>query len=183
MSFEAQLKTKQEFRLRVKKLKAELAFEEKKNRSNILLNKLEKLREFREANTILFYWSMRDEVYTHELIEKWYLNKTILLPSVSGDHLQLKIFKGRDKMISGEQFGIGEPDGEIVDDHSSIDMIVVPGIAFDQHNNRLGRGRGYYDKFLQFGNACKVGICFNFQLFPSIPVDKHDVPMDYVITD
>lgn len=59
--------------------------------------------------------------------------------------------------------------------------MVVPGIAFDKENNRLGRGRGYYDKLLKAANAIKVGVCFEFQFFDRIPTEEFDVKMNYVI--
>lgn len=82
----------------------------------------------------------------------------------------------------GEAFGILEPVGELYTDYDAIDLIVVPGVAFDRHGNRLGRGRGYYDKILKETRvARKVGICFGFQFVEEVPVDELDVRMDLVI--
>ena len=75
-----------------------------------------------------------------------------------------------------------EPVGELYTDYDAIDLIVVPGVAFDRHGNRLGRGRGYYDKILKETHvARKVGICFGFQFVEEVPVDELDVRMDLVI--
>ena len=85
-------------------------------------------------------------------------------------------------MKAGESFGILEPVGELYTDYDSIDMIVVPGVAFDRQGNRLGRGRGYYDKILKETRAAKkVGICFDFQFVEEVPVDELDVRMDLVV--
>ena len=87
-------------------------------------------------------------------------------------------------MQAGEQFGIGEPTGPEFTDLESIDMIIVPGVAFDSHGNRMGRGRGFYDRLLKSTpNAAKIGVGYDFQLLDTIPVEPHDVPMDCVITD
>ncbi|MDA3778950.1 MAG: 5-formyltetrahydrofolate cyclo-ligase, partial [Bacteroidales bacterium] len=76
-----------------------------------------------------------------------------------------------------------EPIGETFTDYNSIDIIVVPGVAFDDNMNRLGRGKAYYDKLLHNCKAKKIGICFNFQIINKVPVDKHDITMDLVISD
>ena len=83
-------------------------------------------------------------------------------------------------------FGIAEPDVDAEPcEPSEIDLIVVPGTAFTQAGARMGRGRGYYDKYLsQPGfRGVKVGVCYAHQLVGELPVEPHDVFMDYVITD
>ena len=84
-------------------------------------------------------------------------------------------------MRKGEAYSILEPIGEEFIDIDKIDVVIVPGIAFDKENNRLGRGRGYYDKLLTTANAIKVGVCFDFQFFDRIPTEEFDVKMNYVI--
>jgi len=177
------METKADFRNHIKAKKREFSLDEKKQLSVPIFKTLEELAVFNKAKTILFYWSMKDEVHTHDVVTKWYQYKTILLPSVNGADLKLKQFTGTDNMEPGEGFGIGEPTGAYFTDYDKIDMIVVPGVAFDKQRNRLGRGRGYYDKLLQSQNAIKLGVCFNFQLFDSIPVDEHDIKMDLLISE
>ena len=122
---------------------------------------------------MLLYWSMDDEVFTHDYVCKWAGKKTVLLPCVKGDVLELRVFKGMESLQPGEAFGILEPVGELYTDYDAIDLIVVPGVAFDRHGNRLGRGRGYYDKILKETRvARKVGICFGFQFVEEVPVDE-----------
>lgn len=76
-----------------------------------------------------------------------------------------------------------EPTGEPFTDYAAIDVAVVPGMGFDTSCRRLGRGKGYYDRLLpKAANACKIGVCFGFQLLASIPADGHDVKMDRIIT-
>lgn len=175
---------KQELRRQIRAAKKAVPLSEKLERSVPILDQVERLDEFQKASIVLLYWSMEDEVQTHGFVERWYLEKTILLPCVDGDDLKLRQYTGPECMKAGEQFGIGEPTGEEFTRLDEIDMIVVPGIAFDKHNNRMGRGRGFYDRMLKSTpNACKVGIGFRFQLFENIPVEPFDVPMDKVIIE
>ncbi len=174
---------KNNLRKRIKVLKAELSLEEKRRRSVTILQQLEQQEAFQKARTIMIYWSMPDEVQTHDFVEKWYLQKQIILPSVCGDELELRIFEGKDRMKEGQAFCILEPTTKFTDPEEIIDLIVVPGVAFDKENNRMGRGRGFYDKLLTKSSACKIGICFDFQLFEKIPVEHFDIPMDLVITE
>ncbi len=80
-------------------------------------------------------------------------------------------------------FGILEPTGLDFTDYSQIDLGIIPGVVFDRDLNRLGRGKGYYDKLLPLLDAAYlVGVCFSFQLKVKIPVESHDFPMNSVIS-
>lgn len=79
--------------------------------------------------------------------------------------------------------GIMEPEGENFTDYRKVDLIIVPGVAFDRKMNRLGRGRGFYDRFLPAISAPKMGICFDFQLFDQVPSDSNDIKMDYIVSE
>lgn len=148
------------------------------------MQQVEALAQFRKAGTVLLYWSMEDEVQTHDFVNRWYKEKRLLLPCVDGDDLKLRQYTGPECMVSGEQFGIGEPTGEEYTELDKIEMIIVPGVAFDGRNNRMGRGRGFYDRLLKSTpNAFKVGVAFDFQMVEEVPVEAFDVPMDAVITE
>lgn len=137
---------------------------------------------FRAANTVLLYHSLKDEVDTHEFIKKWSSEKRILLPVVKGDDLELRIYTGPQDMKTGA-YGIEEPIGETFTDYAEIDFIAVPGVAFDREGNRLGRGKGYYDRLLpRIPSAFKAGICFPFQLIDKVPTEPFDICMDIIIT-
>ena len=148
------------------------------------MQQVEQLSQFQNATTVLLYWSMEDEVQTHDFVNRWYRQKTILLPCVNGDDLRLRQYTGPECLTAGEQFGIGEPIGPEFTDLEKVDLIIVPGVAFDRQNNRMGRGRGFYDRLLKSTpNAYKVGVGFDFQLVESVPVEPFDVPMDKVVID
>ena len=175
--------TKDELRKWIRSEKKKISLNEKKQRSESIWEKLEKNEFFLKASVVLLYWSMDDEVYTHEFVTKWATQKTLLLPVVDGENLRIKPFTGIQNMIISEQFGIGEPIGNDFDDLSKIEVIIVPGVAFDKKRNRMGRGRGYYDKLLSTNNAYKIGVGFDFQIFDSIPTENFDIPMDCVISE
>ncbi|MBO4589118.1 MAG: 5-formyltetrahydrofolate cyclo-ligase [Bacteroidales bacterium] len=173
---------KKELRIQIRAAKKAVPFCEKLSRSRAIMSKVEELDRFREAKVVLLYWSMEDEVQTHDFVEKWYKSKTILLPCVDGDDLRLRQYTGADCMREGEQFGIGEPTGEEYTDLESVDAIIVPGVAFDKEGHRMGRGRGFYDRLLKSTpNAYKIGVCFDFQMVENVPVEPHDVMMDRVV--
>lgn len=153
-----------------------------KQHSAKILAALEAHPAFRAAKTVLLYYSLKDEVDTHAFVRKWSNQKQILLPVVVGDDLELRLYTGPEGMQISS-YGIEEPVGEAFTDYDSIDLIVVPGVAFDQKGNRLGRGKGYYDRLLpQIPSAYKAGICFPFQLVEEVPAEPHDVCMDIIIT-
>jgi 5-formyltetrahydrofolate cyclo-ligase len=174
-------KEKQRLRIEIKKLKSNCPEELKQTKSEMIFSKLETEDYFFSANTVMAYWSLPDEVQTHDFIIRWSDSKQFILPVVSGDELEMRVFDGLHSMKSGSSFGILEPTGVVFKDIQKIDLIIVPGIAFDLSGNRLGRGKAYYDKFLKSSPAIKTGVCFDFQLVPNVPVSDHDIKMDYVL--
>lgn len=172
---------KQECRKYIRELKKRYSLAEKKEKSAEIWKKVEHNTFFRDARTVLIYWSMDDEVYTHDFIRKWADRKTFLLPCVRGGELEIYYYEGEDKMCPGEAFGILEPTGQQCPGLDCIDLVLVPGVAFDREGNRLGRGKGYYDKILRGISAWKIGIGFDFQVLDHIPVEAFDVKMDEVI--
>ena len=95
--------------------------------------------------------------------------------------MELRRYTGPSDLAIGA-YNIMEPTGEVYDDYKEIDLAVIPGVAFDAEGNRMGRGKGYYDRFLPLvPQAYKLGVCFPFQKVDSIPTDEHDIRMDEVI--
>lgn len=175
---------KQELRKQVRAAKREVPLEDKIRRSMPIMQQVGELALFQSAQTVLLYWSMDDEVYTHDFVRQWYQKKCLLLPCVDGDDLLLRRYTGPDSMQPGPQFGIPEPTGPVFDELDKIEMIIVPGVAFDRHNNRMGRGRGFYDRLLKTTpKAKKIGVAFSFQLFDTIPTEPFDVPMNLVVVE
>ena len=169
----------------MRELKRAVPPEEKLRRSEGIMRQIEALPEFQKARVVLLYWSMADEVQTHDFVERWYKEKVLLLPCVDGDDLLLRQYTGPECMVAGEQFGIGEPTGSPEwTDLDAIDVIIVPGVAFDRAGNRMGRGRGFYDRLLKTTpKAMKIGVAFDFQMIDDVPVEPFDVKMDRIITE
>lgn len=115
-------------------------------------------------------------------LEPWPEDRNIALPRVEGDHLILHWVAGPDELLLG-RFGILEPSASApVADPNGLDLILVPGVAFDRGGGRLGRGRGCYDRLLVKTSAFKVGLCFDWQIVPEVPREPHDILMDAVLT-
>lgn len=149
--------------------------------SEHILKKLEEIPAFQLSKTILLYHSLKDEVNTHLFIEKWSAYKTIVLPVVKGDELDLRYYTSSQETTIGS-FGITEPQGPLLRNYDEIDLAIIPGVAFDLNNHRLGRGKGFYDRLLPQIKATKIGICFPFQLVSEIPTEANDIDMDLVLT-
>ena len=146
-----------------------------------VLQRLEACPIFRAAKVVMLYYALPDEVDTHDFVERWAREKQIILPVVVGDDLELRSYHGRHELAVGA-YGIEEPTGPAFTDEERIECIVVPGVAFDRHGNRLGRGKGYYDRLLpRLPQAHKIGLCFPFQLVDEVPAEPFDIQMDEVI--
>lgn len=227
-----------------------------------IMHALEELPEFQTAQCVLLYWSLPQEVATHDFVERWYRRKQILLPVMHGEGLLLRPFTGRNNMVQ-RRFGVWEPvdptdsTTEISSPHQSEstvntlpapssatppdteharnchgiahqaeksnfplcesistnkavatdiqststthisakqtmpsdshtdmlqpDLIIVPGVGFSPRGERLGHGKGFYDRLLAETPAIKVGICFELQLFDRLATQPHDISMDKLL--
>ena len=138
---------KRSLRKEITLLKDTYTDEDLYNFSTQIFQRLTQTEEFKKASCLLAYYSFYQEVYTHEFIEKYAQEKKIILPVVQKDILVLKEYTGKDQMRLSE-YGILEPTGPDFTDYSQIDLGIIPGMVFDRNLNRLGRGKGYYDKLL-----------------------------------
>lgn len=143
--------------------------------------RIEAMAEFQRAEKVLVYHSLPDELPTHAFIERWCGAKELFLPRVNGDSLDVLPY--RVTCLQPGAFNIEEPIGDDIVETNEIDLIIVPGIAFDADGNRVGRGKGYYDRLLAEARAVKIGVGYDFQLVESIDAEAHDVKVDAVVTD
>lgn len=171
---------KQRIREEMRDKKKAISYEEKLADEKLVFEQIEKLPVFKSANTILIYWATKDELPTHRTIDCWSESKIVLLPAVEGEKLLIKRYEKGGKMTQ-KRLGIWEPDLKETFD-GKIDLVIVPGIAFDVLKNRLGRGKGYYDRFFNKYKPVKIGVCFDCQLLHSVPVARHDKSMDIVVS-
>jgi 5-formyltetrahydrofolate cyclo-ligase len=149
------------------------------------------LPEYQQAKTVLFYLDVRSEVRTrNDLDNALASGKKIVVPYCVDGELELFHLTNPEELAIG-MYRILEPKAELrtVDAHKvdvkEIDLIIVPGVAFDREGGRTGHGKGYYDKLLEHArpDTPLVALAFECQLFDKIPMQDHDVFMDKVITE
>lgn len=175
-----QIIEKREIRRKIKALRTMLTEMEKRSAAQEVFDRLEKTAAFLLADKILMYHSLPDELFTHEFLSKWASRKHFFLPRVNG--VDLEILPYEESRLELGSFHIEEPTGGNTVDPSEIELIVVPAVAYDRKGNRLGRGKGFYDRLLKSTKATKIGVGYEFQLYDELPTEPHDVGMDMVIT-
>lgn len=169
------------------KVRGSLSQEEAKTKSKEIIKNLLQFKLFTDSNKILFYHPKGKEVDLRELISfSLKENKKVFLPKTNRGDFSMKVQQIRDLNSELElgEYGIKEPKANCPEfPKEKLDLVLVPGVAFDCSGNRLGQGRGYYDQFLKDLTAIKVGIGYEFQIVKAIEAQKHDVPVDYIITE
>ena len=185
----AQAATKKAIREQIKKL---LALQKKRSRdcrSQAILDTLTKDPVYQKARAIMYFFGRNEEVDTVPLIKAALSSKKkVILPRVYQKRcalLPVQILDLKQDLVNGS-YGIFEPKfiKNRVYKKEKLDLILVPGLAFDRMGNRLGRGKDYYDKFLRdIPRVACYGLCFHFQLIDSVPVSRIDVKMNRVVTD
>ena len=142
---------------------------------------------FRRANTIFCYVAMPYELDTKPLIAlAKAAGKRVVYPVCMPEYQMLCLEPRDDTAWRPGKFGILEPDPErsFVVEQQKIDLIIVPGLAFDRRGNRLGQGGGYYDRFLaKTKNACFIGFCYEEQVLETVPVSEFDIPLHGLATE
>ena len=145
---------------------------------------VEKLwQQIGESRVVMAFWPLPDEVDVRPLIDRLVAEgRTVVLPKVTGDEtMELRRYTSQADLCEGA-FHIQEPVGEPFVDYEQIDVALVPGVAFDAAGHRLGRGKGYYDRFLAEHLVPRlIGVCFPFQRVAVVPVEAHDVVLDQII--
>ena len=142
---------------------------------------IEQLPAFQAAQTVLIYYPTRNEIDVLSLIKKYKRTKTFLFPVVKGRSMDACPYEGNEKMHRGK-YNIPEP--TTAPYAGKIDLTIVPGLAFDAKGNRLGRGGGYYDRFISAtkSQSLLVGVGYDFQMVDSVPTNLFDKHMNYVVS-
>lgn len=174
---------KDEIRQRIRARKALLSDEEKRTAAARVFETVQHMAAFTLARRILMYHSLPDELSTREFIDRWHGRKEFFLPRVNGLNLEILPYE-RSRMHLGA-FQIEEPDGDDTASIDDIDLVIVPAMAYDRHGNRVGRGKGYYDRLLSTASRTltTIGVGYGFQLVEEIDADPFDIPVDFVVTD
>ena len=183
------IQAKQKIRAEARRRRRELA--DKEQRSREIAATLCKLPAYVGAKTVMFYVDMGSEVRTRPLIEEnLRRGRCVVVPYCAGDELGL--FRLEDMSeLAPDTLGIDEPLPvlrglpERSVENEEIDVVIVPGVAFDPRGNRIGQGQGFYDRFLKklVNRARFVALAYQCQIFSSIPLDPHDIQMDVVVTE
>lgn len=175
--------TKRELRQQIRQQKGHFGKETLCEMSLPIVRRLLDQPAVRHAQVVMAYASLPDEVQTDTLLaDLLAAGKTVLLPKVvDGEEMEVRQYTGANDLAEGA-FHIMEPVGPRFTTLEHIAVVIVPGMAFDAAGHRLGRGRGYYDRFLQQlpPSTLKIGVCYPFQMMDSVPSEPHDVVMDTV---
>ncbi len=176
---------KNELRKKMKGLRRAVTREEKKLMSGAIYDTLFRLEPFLRARTVCSYLSAFNEPDTIRIIkELWFRGCAVAVPITHTDTELLSLsYLNAIKDLSEGAYKIKKP--TIIKEAliSEMDAILVPGLAFDRGGNRLGFGKGCYDKLLAGSRVLKIGLCYGFQITDAVPAEKHDVKMDYIITE
>lgn len=172
------------------KKRNELSFEEVEKKSDRIYRKFINSNDYFHCKELFTYVSMKKEVSTVKIIKKVLEDgKTVAVPKVDAIKREMffSMIYSLDELETGH-FGVLEPKKECVRpvEASQYTLILVPGVVFDLNKNRIGYGGGYYDSYLRKykDKVMKtIGLAYNFQLIDRIPAQKHDIPLDLIVTD
>lgn len=177
--------TKKELRAAMRRKNLGITPSERAAASGRIFARAELSEAFGRARTVGVFCSLADEPDTLEALARWSAaGRRLAVPRVEGDVMRFYEYDPR-TMCPGA-FGIAEPGPEArLCEPRELDLVIVPGTAFTAVGARMGRGRGYYDKYLAQPevHAVKIGVCYAHQLVGELPSEPHDVAMDCVITD
>lgn len=148
--------------------------------SALVVNKIRRTREYKEASNILIYNSIRNEVDLSALKKD---NKVFAYPLCINDKEMLALIPESEDAFKKGAYGINEPIREKSKEMKDIDLIICPLVAFDLKGNRLGNGKGYYDTFLKNNKCSVLGAAFDIQLAEEIPMEEHDKKLTLIITE
>ena len=181
------MESKKDLRKRILSIRNNMPGEDVVNNSRIIRDKIIGLDVYKQSKVIFIYMDFKNEVMTSDLIKHMLSEKkrvvvpytdtisTVLIPSEITGESDLKL----------NSFGYSEPKKVSPVNIEEIDLVIVPGVVFDKNLNRIGFGKGYYDRILNKlkASARKVAVAHDFQVLEEIPAEEHDVKMDMIITE
>ena len=182
---------KAELRQQIRNVKRQFSPQQLEELSLPIVQRLRK--RLADATLVFAYYSLPDEVNTHAMVDELLAEgKTVLLPKVIDDETMAWFPYTGARYLTEGALHILEPEenhgdrlfdiNSLLNQNTTVPVILVPGLAFDSKGHRLGRGRGYYDRFLStLSSFHTIGVCFDFQKVPEVPVDEYDIPVDEVV--
>ena len=179
------MRTKKEIRELNKTARSKMSQSEVSAKSTLIAKTFLKSELYKKAQQIMLYMPLGNEVDTKEIIKAAFAaGKAVAFPvteKTSG--VITPYYAALDTLFEKGNFSIMEPKNTAPADVSKLDVVLVPGIAFDKNGNRVVFGKGCYDIFFKEVDAVKVGVCYDFQICEEIPADEHDIKMDFLLTE
>ncbi len=163
-----------------------LSLEQILSKSARIQSFLQQIPEFNKARCVMLYASFKSEVDTKEImIDSLNKGKRVVVPCSNAERINPCEIKGFQDLAPG-YLGIPEPVKKLPVSIQNIDIIILPVVAFDVKGNRIGYGKGYYDKFLsgiESRKIIKIGLAFECQRVDNVPLESHDQKVDYIVTE
>ncbi len=178
--------SKMQIRNTMKKRRSELSPAEVRTRSEHIIARLTALEIYHRAGCMGSYVSVKNEVDTCTLIDSALdSGKRVAVPVAKQSHMlihkEIRTLADLKPSVLGLLEPVGEAGTEVSPD--TLDLVLVPGLAFDHAGNRIGFGVGYYDRFLSLTPAFKIGLAYDFQIFDRLPTDPCDISLDLIISE
>ncbi|MFQ6133393.1 MAG: 5-formyltetrahydrofolate cyclo-ligase [Armatimonadota bacterium] len=185
--------SKQQLREQIMAARDRLSTEQRADKSRAIRERLLALPQFQDADTVMMFSTYGSEVQTIPLIERALsVGKRVVLPKIEAEQRRLRPFVVRDLAADTEPgvWGIRQPLPERCDELplAELELIVTPGVGFDERCNRLGHGKAYYDRFLLAARTAQpdvraVAVAFEVQVVPELPTEPHDEKVDAIHTE
>ena len=176
---------KSELRKKHKNIRNNISGYEREHLAKVIMNHIIDLKEVKDSQNVFVYCSYGREVSTDFIINKLFeQGKTVLIPKCNTDaETMVPVIYDPNSDFVENVYGIKEIDNS--DEYTgNIDVAIVPGVAFDIYGNRLGQGKGYYDKFFKNHNLYKIGVCYSKNLSAEeLPHTDNDIAMDCIVSD
>ena len=175
---------KKDIRQKLLKVRKNIPKELRVSKNKKIIERLDKLNVFRNAQHILFYYSFNNEVDTINLISKYLDEKKLYLPLItSATKFKAVPIQNLLDLKTGSSGALEPIDtGDVYED--KIELVITPGVSFDVSGNRIGMGKGYYDRYFEHNSSSvKIALAYEEQILDSIPKDPYDVPVDIIVTD
>lgn len=176
---------KKEIRAEVKKRRREADEETLHEKSLQILERFRQLSSYKDASLLLAYVDAKREVETRLLMRcAWDDGKKVAVPRVDGDGIMHFYYLRSLKDLEPGAFGIMEPRADCRICEPEEGLLLMPGVAFDEQGHRVGYGGGYYDRYLEkHPHLIHIALAFEFQIFPEVPSEKHDICPDLIVTE
>lgn len=180
------LAEKELLRTQIRQRRRALDSAQREQMSRAIVSRLEALPVFQRAHCVQTYVALRHEVDTHQLIRRLLQEgRQVVVPRTGPKNTLQQYFIKDFSALQIGAFGILEPgpEAELLTTLAPIELVLVPGLAFDRRGQRLGAGKGYYDRFLAQIAAPKIALAFGFQIIAAVPIEPHDQRVDMIVTE